>query len=94
MRLLFPFFTLSPSLPASTKSWTHHGHVMTMVRIALSHRIIVEELSLYFYGNIYSFKQLFGACFCVGFSGHKDGEATGADNLLHADHSLVCKEGT
>lgn len=44
---------------------------MTVGKTALSHRTTVGELNLYFYGTIHSFKQLFGACFGVGFSGQR-----------------------
>lgn len=67
---------------------------MTSGGTALGHRTLAEEMEPYFYGNICPFQQFFGACFCVGFSGHRDGEATGPDNLLHADHGLMCKEET
>ena len=49
----------------------HCGCLMSVGKTALSHRTMVGELNLYFYGTIHSFKQLFGACFGVGFSGQR-----------------------
>lgn len=65
---------------------------MIIERLSLSHKMIVEELNLYFYGNIDSFKQLLITKICVGFSGCKDEKTTAPDNLLKTEHGLVCKE--
>ena len=49
----------------------HCGYLMTTGKITVSHRTMVGEQILHFYGTIHSFKQLFGACFGVGFSGQR-----------------------
>lgn len=65
-------FLVSESLTLRIyKILMHCGYLMTMGKVTVSHRTMVGELNLHFYGTIHSFKQLFGACFGVGFSGQR-----------------------
>lgn len=61
------FLFRCPSLTASTKPWTHYRYLMTIERLALSHKIIVKEQNLYFMDTFILSNNYLGLVFVLDF---------------------------